>query len=128
MRSNMNNSLSGLEEKVMDIVWDLKKCPIREIKNKLDLTKKLAYTTVATIVQRLEKKDVLSRAKQNGEICYCPKITKEEYSKGITCSFFKKLQDSFGNIALVSFAESLGTLPKEKKDYFIKLLEEHENK
>lgn len=121
-------SLSKLEENIMDIIWELKKCPIREIKNKLDRTRKLAYTTVATIVQRLEKKGVLSRTKQGCEICYCPKITKEEYSKGIASSFVKKMQDSFGNIALVSFAESLGTLPKEKKDYFIKLLEEHENK
>lgn len=128
MRSIMSNSLSGLEENVMDIVWNLKKCPIREIKKRLDVTKKLAYTTVATIVQRLEKKGAICRLKQDCEICYCPKITKEEYSKGITRSFFKKLNDSFGNIALVSFAESLGTLPKEKKDYFIKLLEEHENK
>lgn len=124
----MSNTLSGLEGNVMDIVWDLKKCPIKEIKARLDGTKKLAYTTVATIVQRLEKKGVLSRAKQGCEICYCPKITKEEYSKGITSSFFKKLHDSFGNIALVSFAESLGTLPKEKKDFFLKLLEKHENK
>lgn len=124
----MSNTLSGLEENVMDIVWDLKKCPIREIKKRLDVTKKLAYTTVATVVQRLEKKGVLCRTKQGPEICCCPKITKEEYSKGIAFSFFKKLHDSFGNIALVSFAESLGTLPKEKKDFFLKLLEEHENK
>ena len=121
-------ALSGLEENIMDIVWELQKCPIREVKSKLDETNKLAYTTVATIICRLENKGFLKRIKQNGGICYCPKITKEEYSRGITASFFNKIYESFGNIALVSFAESLGSLSKDKKDYFLKLLEKNENK
>jgi len=123
-----NVALSELEVKVMDIIWELKKCPIKEIKSRLDETRKLAYTTVATVVWRLENKGAIIRKKQGKEICYCPKITPERYTRGITSTFFNKLQDSFGNIALVSFAESLGNLPREKKNYFLKLLEKYENK
>lgn len=118
----MNKSISDLEQKVMNIVWELKKCSVRDVFNILNSSKKLAYTTVATLLQRLHEKGLVNRNDDNLTLLYSPKISKESYSKKmaklLTNSFFK----SFGDTAIASFAESIDKLPKHKREYFLKLL------
>ena len=118
----MNKSISDLEQKVMNIVWELKKCSVRDVFNILNSPKKLAYTTVATLLQRLYEKGLVNRNDDNLTLLYSPKISKESYSKKmaklLTNSFFK----SFGDTAIASFAESIYKLPKHKREYFLKLL------
>lgn len=111
----------------MNIIWGLNECSIHEIKSKLDKNKKLAYTTIATIAQRLNDKGMLRRKNKGKAINYSPKVTKEVYSKDIAKSFINKMQSSFGDVALASFAQSLENLSKDKREYLIKLLEENEN-
>ena len=118
----MNKSISDLEQKVMNIVWELKKCSVRDVFNILNSSKKLAYTTVATLLQRLHEKGLVNRNDDNLTLLYSPKISKESYSKKmaklLTNSFFK----SFGDTAIASFAESIDKLPKHKREYSLKLL------
>ena len=119
-------SISELEQQVMDIVWDCKECSVRSVFEKLQKTKPIAYTTVATILQRLEIKGIVTKKEDEKAHVYKPKISKEAYSKSLATGFLEKFISSFGNLAISSFAESIEKLPKEKRDYFIKLLEEHE--
>lgn len=119
------NLLSPLEQEVMNIVWELKTCSIREVANKLNLEKKLAYTTIATLLQRLFEKGLVSRSSQNAILSYTPKVSKEVYGKKMAKSFIQNFVSSFGEAAIVSFAESIDKLPKDKKDYLLRLLEEH---
>lgn len=113
----------------MNIVWECRGCLIRDVLERLNKRKKLAYTTVATILQRLYKKGLVTRSDKDFAIRYCPKVSKEDYSKRMAKTFIAKFFSSFGDAAIASFAESIETIPKEKKDYFLKLLEKHnENK
>lgn len=106
----------------MSIVWTLGKCSVRDVLNKLNTEKKLAYTTVATLLQRLYGKGLVNRNDDNLTLLYSPKISKETYGKKmaklLTNSFFK----SYGDTAIASFAESIDKLPKQKREYFLKLL------
>lgn len=117
-------SLGALEQKVMDIVWENKQCCVRDVIEKLG--KKLAYTTVATILQRLHDKGLLNRKENKSGYVYSPKLSKESYSKNIAQSFLKKFIGSYGNTAIASFAESVDRLPEKKRQYFLKLLEKHD--
>lgn len=112
-------NISPLEQKVMDLIWERKACTVREAHQKLS---KLAYTTVATILQRLYIKGLVERNKQNKAYVYSPKLSKEFYSKRLAKNFLDRFFSSFGNTAIASFAESVDQLPKEKRDYFLKLL------
>lgn len=121
-------SMSELEQEVMAIIWNCTPCSVRDVMKKLS-NKKLAYTTIATILYRLYKKGIVTRKGQGISFIYSPKVTKETYAKQFAQSFMKKFFSSFGDTAIASFAQSLETLPKEKKDYFLKLLEKrNENK
>lgn len=121
-------SMSELEQEVMAIVWECKSCSVRDVMVKLT-NKKLAYTTIATILQRLYEKRIVTRIDQGIPFIYSPKVMKETYAKRFAQSFIKKFYSSFGDTAIASFAESIEKLPKEKKEYFLKLLsEQHETK
>ena len=107
----------------MKIVWELKACSIRDVVQKLNQDKKLAYTTVATLLQRLFEKGLVNRNSQDTVLAYTPKVTKETYGKKMAKSFIQTFMSSFGETAIVSFAESIDKLPKDKRDYLLRLLE-----
>lgn len=119
-------TLGNLEKDVMDIIWEMKSCSARGVLTVLQKDRKLAYTTVATILQRLYDKGLVARKNDKSGYIYTPKITKQLYSKNIAQSFLKKFIDSFGNTALASFVESIDKLPAKKREYFIKLLDAHD--
>jgi predicted transcriptional regulator len=119
----MRKVLSPLEQEVMNVVWELETCSIRDVVDKLNQEKKLAYTTVATLLQRLFEKGLVNRNNQNSVLSYTPKVSKEMYGKKMAKSFIQTFISSFGEAAIVSFAESIDKLPKDKKDYLLQLLE-----
>src|SRR3989344_257732 len=124
-----SKNLSELEQELMNIVWECGDCSVRGVLGKLKRKKPLAYTTVATILQRLYEKGLVARTNKDFVIRYSPKQSKEDYSRKMAKSFIARFMSVFGDAAIVSFAQSIETLPKEKKDYFLKLLERHnENK
>ena len=121
-------TMSNLEQEVMGIIWKCKSCSVRDVMIKLTNTK-LAYTTVGTILQRLYKKGIVARKERGISFIYLPKVTRETYAKKLAQIFVKNFYSSFSDTAIVSFAESIETLPKEKKSYFLKLLhDKHEIK
>ena len=125
----LQKTLSPLEQEAMNIVWELKECSIRDVVEKFNQEKKLAYTTVATLLQRLFEKGLVNRNNHNTILSYTPKISKDIYGKKMAKSFIRNFMSSFGEAAIVSFAESIDKLPKDKKDYLLKLLEkQNENK
>ncbi len=118
----MNKSISELEREAMDIVWELKKCTVRDVFNNLNGQKKLAYTTVATLLQRLHEKGLVNRDDDNSALLYSPKISKESYSKKVAKLLTNNFIKSFGDVAIASFAASIDKLPNDKKEYFLNLL------
>ena len=56
--------LSKLELQIMDALWKLGPCSVREIQESLPAKKRPAYTTVQTMVYRLETKKALRRVKK----------------------------------------------------------------
>ena len=118
--------LSNLEQEVMNIVWESNECSVRDVLENLQKKRKIAYSTVATILGRLEQKKLVVKNTKAMTFVYIPKISKESYSKGLTQSFLKKQMQSFGNIAMASFVETLDELPTDKREYFLRLLEDHD--
>ena len=110
----------------MDIVWHYRQCSVRDVLKQQNKNRQRAYTTVATILQRLYDKGFVERKEEGLAYIYSPKLSKESYSKKIAQSFIKKFFNSFGDVAIASFVQSIDSLSKGKRDYFLKLLEEHD--
>jgi BlaI family penicillinase repressor len=58
--------LSKLELKVMDALWDLGAASVREIQEQFPVRGRPAYTTVQTVLYRLEAKDAVRRTRKIG--------------------------------------------------------------
>jgi BlaI family penicillinase repressor len=56
--------LSKLELRIMEALWNLGPCSVREIHETFPARKRPAYTTVQTMVYRLEVKKVLRRVRK----------------------------------------------------------------
>lgn len=114
-----------LEMMIMNVLWNYRTCTINDVLNVVSKRKKIAYTTVATILQRLYDKELVVREEEHNHYIYSPRLTKTAFSSRLVKTFLKKLVNNFGDVAIASFAESLETLPKSKKESLLKLLQEN---
>ena len=83
--------LTGKEEEVMQVLWELDRALVRDIMQKLPNSEQ-PYTTVASIVRILEKKGFVGHKPYGKTHEYYPIITKAEYRrrkfKGLLAQYF----------------------------------------
>ena len=88
--------LTRFELDVMSALWDLGTASVREIQEQLPTQKRPAYTTVQTIVYRLEEKGAVRRLKKIGNAhVFEPVITR----KAAHHRLINELLDLFGGSA-----------------------------
>lgn len=76
----LERQLTELELELMHAVWSHGQCTVREVHDAFP--KKLAYTTIATVMKVLEQKGFLSAAKHDKAHIYTPTLTRDAYSSG----------------------------------------------
>jgi predicted transcriptional regulator len=70
--------LTKFEIEIMDALWQLGSGSIREIHEALPAKKRPAYTTVQTMVRRLEEKGAVAQVKKIGNaLIFAPAITQQ---------------------------------------------------
>lgn len=74
---NMRMQLTKFELEIMELLWRLEEASVREVMDALAETKRPAYTTVQTIVQRLEQKGAVRRTRKIGNaLMFEPVLTR----------------------------------------------------
>lgn len=125
----MNNKfiLGPLEQAVMDCVWDKKKSSVRDVYSCLKSERKIAYTTVMTVMSRLAEKGYLTREMDGNTYLYTPKIARKKTLKKTVSMLVDYLFDNFGEEAIASFVDELdkkGLAEEKKKELISKLRDE----
>ena len=88
MTQRKNIRLSPLELKAMEALWKLGRASIREILEQLPVSKKPAYTTVQTLVMRLEAKGALRKLRKIGNAhVFVPVITRRQAYRRLVSDF-----------------------------------------
>ena len=105
--------LGNLELKVMSVVWNLHKATVREVKNALRRRKPLAYTTVLSVMQVLEKKGFLRHETLERKYVYYPKVSREEVVKSNIKHLANRLFDGSAELLVVNVLESQDLSPDE---------------
>jgi predicted transcriptional regulator len=78
-RNSGDRSLTAVELELMNIVWELGDCTVKDVQNALPKDRALAYTSVATMMKILEGKGVLESRKNDRAHTYYPLISKAQY-------------------------------------------------
>jgi predicted transcriptional regulator len=76
----MNSSnLTRFELEIMDLLWRLGEASVRQVCDALSETRRPAYTTVQTIIQRLEQKGAVRRTRKIGNaLMFEPAVTRKK--------------------------------------------------
>ena len=75
---NAKVSLSRLELEIMQPLWQLKQATVREVRDALPERQRPEYTTVQTIIYRLEAKGAVERVKKVGNAhVFAPAVSRK---------------------------------------------------
>jgi len=94
------DDLGELQRAVIEIVWDLGAATVHEVRQRLGRKKKLAYTTVLTAMQKLEKAGWLRHRVQGKSYVYLPTRTREQAGASSVRKFVERI---FGGDAVLMF-------------------------
>jgi BlaI family penicillinase repressor len=114
-------NITRFELEIMDVLWRLGEASVREVCDALAEKKRPAYTTVQTIVQRLEQKGAVRRTRKIGNaLMFAPAVTRKSAYRRV----LDDLLDLFGGSAQPVVAQLLESGKLTLED--LKALEVHE--
>ena len=87
------DDLGELQRAVMEQVWALGEASVHQVRKKLSKKKKLAYTTILTALQKLEKAGWLEHRNEGKTYVYLPTRTREEAGAKSVRKFMERMFD-----------------------------------
>ncbi len=110
-------ALHELESEVMEVMWELGEANVRTAMDELNrrASKERKYTTVMTILARLDRKDVLSRRREGRTDLYTPLFSRDEYLAARAEADVSALVEQYGEAALVNFARKMDQLDPKRR-------------
>lgn len=115
--------LSEFELEVMQLLWEAQEASAPELHERVQISRDVTYSTVKTIVDRLEAKGAIARSRQAGRtIFYTPLLAQDKYTKPLVKRF---LDNVFGGESTTLFNHLLSDEKLKEADieYLEKLLE-----
>jgi len=88
-----------LQRAVIEVVWELGEATVRQVWRRLCRKKELAYTTVLTAMQRLERDGWLTHRVDGRKHIYLPTKTRQQAGAGSVRKFVQRMFD--GNALLL---------------------------
>ncbi|HKH98232.1 MAG TPA: BlaI/MecI/CopY family transcriptional regulator [Candidatus Sulfotelmatobacter sp.] len=87
-----SSQLGPLEERLLEALWERGHATVRELVE--GGCQDLAYTTVMTTLDRLFKKNLLTREAEGRAFRYTPRLTREEMHQEAAGEVFRQLLDA----------------------------------
>jgi predicted transcriptional regulator len=112
--------LGDLEAMALRELWEAgKPLSVREFQERISRTRPVAVTTVATILDRLHRKGILSRqlVKEGGpHYLYSAKLTEAEFKHAVVDDVMGTLLQSFNDVTVAYLSEKMaGSRPSDKR-------------
>jgi len=119
--------LSDLESEIMEIVWKFGQASVRDVLLEMKKKRKIAYTTVMTVMSRLFDKSVLKRKlNKSGAFVYEPIEEREVFIQQRSQKIIRGFLKEYGDVAVAQFLDVIessdGKKSREWKDKLKKLI------
>ena len=108
-----SSHLGPLEERLLEALWERGHATVRDLLNGDGACDDLAYTTVMTTLDRLFKKNLLSREVEGRAFRYAPRFTRAELHREVAGEALRQLMN----------ASPASSLPIS---YLVEVLTEHD--
>jgi predicted transcriptional regulator len=123
---NSEIRLGRLELQIMNVVWDKGKATVHDVKNALS-RRKPAYSTILTMMRKLEAKGYLEHDVDERTYVYRPTISREAVRHGILGDILDRLFEGSASLLLNSLAEQNRISEKEQREIQKLIKERKEN-
>lgn len=126
-KEDLSKVLGDLEADIMKTIWTIQSGDVKTIHKHLNMERKAAVTTVATVLDRLHAKGLVQRelVKEGGiRYVYSPVMTRTQFDSTVVRNVFKGLLESFGESAISYLVQSTGIEDKEVTEALKKRLEQ----
>jgi predicted transcriptional regulator len=98
------DDLGELQSAVMEAVWNLGEATVSQVRDRLAVERELAYTTVLSVMQKLEKGGWLKHRADGRSYVYMPRRSRSDAGRSALRQFTKRM---FGGDPLVLFEHLL---------------------
>jgi predicted transcriptional regulator len=109
-------TLTDQELEIMKIVWSLQEATVRDVYEKLLEHRKIAYTTVMTLMKILETKGHLKKSSVDRAYVYRPTKPKQQVIGGMVREFVNRVFNGSAEPLLVHLVEDEGLTEQELAD------------
>ena len=117
-----NSRLGPLEERLLQAIWERGNATVRELL--CDCKLDLAYTTVMTTLDRLHKKDLLTRVPEGRAYRYWPQQNAEDFHRAAALRAITDLLDAGpATVSLSHLVEAVSEHDQQLLDELLRLVE-----
>ena len=105
--------LGKMELQIMKVVWQRGKATVHDVKDALSRGRKPAYSTVLTMMRKLEAKGYLSHDVDDRTYVYRPTISRQTVRQGVIGDLLDRLFEGSPSLLLNSLVEQNRVSEKE---------------
>jgi BlaI family transcriptional regulator, penicillinase repressor len=106
-------TLTDQELEIMKVVWELGQCTVRDVYEVLLKRRRIAYTTVMTMMKILDGKGFLKKSQEDRAYLYKPSQPKQSVIRSMVREFVNRVFNGSAEPLLVHLVEEKGLSEKE---------------
>jgi BlaI family transcriptional regulator, penicillinase repressor len=111
-----NKTLTGQELEIMKIVWERERATVRDVYEALLERRKVAYTTVMTMMKILEQKGFLKKSQEERAHVYRPAQPQRQVVGAMVREFVNRVFNGSAEPLLVHLVEEHHLSPKDLEE------------
>jgi predicted transcriptional regulator len=111
-----STTLTGQELEIMKVVWELENATVRDVYEALLAQRKVAYTTVMTMMKILEEKGYLKKKQSDRAYVYRPAQPKAQVIGAMVREFVNRVFNGSAEPLLVHLVEEHGLSQKDLEE------------
>lgn len=115
-KQNSEIRLGRLELQIMNVVWEKGKATVHDVKDVLGRGRKPAYSTILTMMRKLEAKGYLEHDVDDRTYVYRPTISQQAVRHGVLGDIVDRLFEGSPSLLLNSLVEQNRMSDKELKN------------
>ncbi len=98
---------------IMGIAWDLKEATVKDVFEVMYERRRLAYTTIMTVMNRLAIKKILGQDKSTVPYVYTPLVQRDQIAHSMVDEVVERVMDG-SSTAVISYLMDKGTMSKDE--------------
>jgi len=91
MNSNQHHRLGDLQLRILQALWERGECPVAQVHAALQTERKLAHTTISTMLRKMEARGLVAHREEGRAFLYRAAVAAEEVTRSVGRHFVERL-------------------------------------